>query len=157
HPVNAARESAGEPPINSLWLWGGGHQADAVTAPFNAVRSADVFAAGLAQAACIAGRPLPADAAELLRASASTGVSLIVLDQLRAPARYGDAHGWREGLAQLERDWFAPLLEALRVGRIGMLSLHALGPAGALSVEITRGDLRRFWRRTKPLAGHASA
>jgi len=157
HPVNEARESAGEPPINSVWLWGGGHLSDPVTAPFNAVWSADVFAAGLAQAACIAARPLPADAAELLHTSASTGVSLIVLDQLRAPARYGDAHGWREGLAQLERDWFAPLLAALRLEHIGMLSLHALGPAGALSVEIARGDLRRFWRRTQPLADHASA
>lgn len=157
HPVNETREGAGELPINSVWLWGGGRLPDAVPAPFNAVWSMDVFAAGLAQAARIAARPLPADTAELLRAGASTGVSLIVLDQLRAPAQYGDAHGWREHLAQLERDWFAPLLEALRLEHIGMLSLHALGPAGALSVEITRGDLRRFWRRTQPLARHASA
>ena len=91
----------------------------------------------------------------ILRASASEGVSLVVLDALRGAAQYGDAHGWREGLAQLERDWFAPLLQVLRQERIGMLSLHALGPEGALSAEVTRGDLRRFWRRTKPLADFA--
>jgi hypothetical protein len=155
HAINEARESAGAPPINSVWLWGGGSMADAVTAPFNVLWSGDPFAAGLAQAARIAARPLPEDAAALLRAGASAGVNLILLDRLRAAAQYGDAHAWREGLAQLERDWIAPLLEALRQERIGMLSLHALGPAGALSVEITRGDLRRFWRRVKPLAEYA--
>ena len=36
-----------------------------------------------------------------------------------------------------------------------MLSLHGLGPKGTLSVETTRGDLRRFWRRVKPLASYA--
>jgi len=155
HAVNEEREKAGELPINSVWLWGGGKLPDALRAPFNAVWSRDPFAAGLAQAARIAARDLPDSAAGLLRASASEGVNLIVLDRLRAPAQYGDAHGWRAGLAQLERDWFAPLLEALRQERIGMLSLHAPGPAGALSVEVTHGDLRRFWRRVKPLADFA--
>jgi hypothetical protein len=39
--------------------------------------------------------------------------------------------------------------------RIGMLTLHAIGPGGTLSVESVRGDLRRFWRRAKPLASLA--
>jgi len=155
HAVNEERESAGKLPINSVWLWGGGKLQEAVPAPFNAVWSRDPFAAGLAQAARVAARNLPEDAADFLRAGASAGVNLILLDRLRGPAQYGDAQGWREGLQQLERDWFAPLLQALRQERIGMLSLHALGPAGALSVEATRGDLRRFWRRVKPLADYA--
>ena len=155
HAVNEARESAGNVPINSVWLWGGGNLSDAVSAPFNAVWSRDAFAAGLAQAARIAAHDLPDSAADLLRASASEGVNLIVLDRLRGAAHYGDAHGWREGLARLERDWFAPLLEVLRQERIGMLSLHALGPEGALSAEVARGDLRRFWRRIRPLADFA--
>ncbi len=29
HPVNQAREARGELPINSLWLWGGGHKRPA--------------------------------------------------------------------------------------------------------------------------------
>lgn len=154
HAVNEARESAGALPINSVWLWGGGAIANSVTAPCNAVWSGDPFATGLALAARVAARPLPEDAAALLRAGASSGVNLILLDQLRAAAQYGDAHGWRVALQQLERDWFAPLLEALRQEGVGMLSLHAPGPAGGLSVEVTRGDLRRFWRRLKPLADY---
>jgi len=153
--VNEARESAGKAPINSVWLWGGGTLSDAVSAPIDALWSRDPLAAGLAQAARIAARDLPDNAADWLRASASEGVNLVVLDRLRGAAQYGDAHGWREGMQQLERDWFAPLLEALRLERIGMLSLYALGPEGVLAAEVTRGDLRRFWRRLKPLADYA--
>ena len=154
HAVNEERESKGSLPVNSVWLWGGGKLQDA-SAPFNALWSRDPFAAGLARAARIAARDLPDSAADLLRASASEGVNLVLLDQLRSAARYGDAHGWRERLQQLERDWFSPLLGALRQERIGMLSLHALGPEGVVSAEVTRGDLRRFWRRVKPLADYA--
>jgi len=154
HAVNDARERAGALPINSVWLWGGGNLADSATTPCNAVWSGDPFAAGLARAARVAARPLPGDAAELLRTGASSGVNLVLLDGLRAAAQYGDAHGWRTALQQLERDWFAPLLQALRQERVGMLSLHAPGPAGGLSVELAKGDLHRFWRRVKPLAAH---
>ena len=156
HQVNAQREAAGELPVNSVWLWGGGNTADVLPGQFNSVWAADPFPAGLAQAARIAARALPGSAAELLRASADGGVNLIVLDQLRAPAKYGDAQAWRATLAQLERDWFTPLLQALKQERVGMLTLHVIGPTGAHSIETTRGDLRRFWRRAKPLADYVS-
>ena len=155
HPVNEQRENAGTLPINSVWLWGGGKAKEVGSTPFNSVWSKDPLAAGLAHAARVLAPDLPADAAGLLSAAASEGVSLVLLDQLRGAAQYGDAHGWRENLLQLERNWFAPLLDALRQERIGMLTVHALGPAGTLSVENARGDLRRFWRRAKPLASHA--
>ena len=156
HAVNEKREAAGALPINSVWVWGGGALPQAAPAPFHALWSADPFAAGLAQAARSAAHALPADASVFLRQGAGTGVNLILLDALRAPAQYGDAAAWRTGLQQLERDWLAPLLQALRQDRIGMLSLHGLGPAGALSVEAARGDLRRFWRRVRPLADYAA-
>ena len=155
HAVNEERERAGKLAINSVWLWGGGKLADEAPAPFNAVWARDPLAAGLAQARRIAARDLPDTAPDMLRASADTGVSLVLLDALRSAAQYGDAHRWREALVSLERDWFAPLLQALMEERVGMLSLHALGPQGTLSVETTRGDLRRFWRRAPPLAEYA--
>ncbi len=153
HAANEMRERAGELPVNSVWLWGGGTRSEAV-APFNAVWSRDAFAAGLALAAHGVAHDLPDSATDLLRASADEGVQLILLDPLRSAAQYDDPHAWREALLRLERDWFAPLLEALRLERIGMLSLHALGPGSVLSAEATRGDLRRFWRRVKPLAAY---
>ena len=94
------------------------------------------------------------DAGRWLRASGNDGLELIVLDALRAPAAYGDAAAWRERLGVFERDWFAPLAGALRQGRIGMVTLHAIGTAGAFDVETTRQDLRYFWRRPRPLASY---
>jgi hypothetical protein len=54
----------------------------------------------------------------------------------------------------LERDWFLPLLAALKSGRIGMLTLHLCGADSLLEVETVRSDLRYFWRRRKPLSAY---
>ncbi|HTO49542.1 MAG TPA: hypothetical protein VML91_18035 [Burkholderiales bacterium] len=155
HPVNEAREGRGEPPINAVWLWGGGRLERPTVRPFQRVRGQDPLAAGLALGSGAAVLPLPEDAARWLRASGNEGVELIVIDALRAPAAYGDEATWRERVAGLERDWFAPLARALRQGRIGMVTLHAIGAASALDVETTRQDLRYFWRRLRPLASYA--
>jgi hypothetical protein len=156
HGVNEAREARGAASINAVWLWGGGRLQRPATRPFARVRSAAPLAAGLALASGGAVLPVPEDAARWLRAAAHEGVELIVLERLRAPADYGDAAVWTERLAALERDWFAPLLAALRAGRVGMVTLHAIGAGGALDVETTRQDLRYFWRRARPLAAYAA-
>jgi hypothetical protein len=155
HPVNEARERRGEPPINAVWLWGGGRLTRTTVRPFQRVRGQDPLAAGLALGSGAAVLPLPEDGGRWLRASGDGGVELIVLDALRTPAAYGDAASWGERLAALERDWFAPLAGALRQGRIGMVTLHAIGAARVLDVETTKQDLRYFWRRSRPLASYA--
>jgi hypothetical protein len=58
-------------------------------------------------------------------------------------------------LESLERDWFAPLLAALRADRAGMVTVHVPDAAEQVSCETIRGDLRRFWRRPKPLENYA--
>jgi len=45
------------------------------------------------------------------------------------------------------------LLQALRQGRIGMITLRI--PDAGDAWETTRADLRRFWRRRRPLAARA--
>jgi hypothetical protein len=156
HGVNEAREARGAPSINAVWLWGGGRLQRPATRAFARVRAASPLAAGLALASGGAVMPLPEDGERWLRTAAHEGVELIVLDPLRVAADYGDAATWAERLAALERDWFAPLLAALRAGRIGMVTLHAIGAGGALDVETTRQDLRYFWRRPRPLAAYAA-
>jgi hypothetical protein len=155
HPVNQARESRGAAPVNAVWLWGGGRLARPAARPFRRVRARDPLAAGLALGSGAAVLPLPDDAARWLQASGDDGVELLVLDALRDPASYGARDDWQRRLAALERDWFAPLADALARGRIGMLTLHAIGVAGTLDAETTRQDLRRFWRRRQPLASYA--
>jgi len=139
HPVNEAREARGEPALNSLWLWGGGTAPKDAQSHWQSVTADDPVALGLAQAAKSRGRVLPASADGWLERLPEDGRHLLLLDGLHPPTA-------------LEQAWFAPLLAALRDGRIGMLTVHV--PDSGVSFETIRGDLRRFWRRRRPLASY---
>ena len=137
HAVNAGREARGVPALNSIWFWGGGVIAAAKARPFSAVIAGDPLARGLALAAGIPAHALPKDADSVLAALEDEGRALVVLD---AP-REAQLRGRRTAL---ERDWFGPLLAALKSGRIGMLTLHLCGAGSLLEVETVRSDLRYF-------------
>lgn len=147
HPVNRARREAGRPPVNSLWPWGMGRLPTHVAAPFDAVLCDDPVIKGLARAA-----NLPAAAAPM-RFVAKPGRTLVRLDALAGPTRAFDALAWREALARLETDWFAPLLAALRAGRCrsAMIVGGMATSAATLEIGLTRAGLWRFWRRPQPL------
>ena len=87
----------------------------------------------------------------IIRLLKSGGRAAVVLDTLRHPLAIGDLHIWYERMQQLERDWFTPMLEALRHEHIGMLTLIDPNHTSQIQIETTRQDLRRFWRRIKPL------
>src|SRR5882762_4395362 len=148
HPVNTEREARGEPALNSIWFWGGGVIDAAKARPFSTVVGDDPLARGLALAAGIPARALPRDARSMLAGLADEGVVLVVLDSPRE-AQLGERR------TALERDWFVPLLAALRSGRIGMLTLHLGSVDSLLEVETVRSDLRYFWRLRKPLSAYA--
>jgi hypothetical protein len=150
HEVNEAREAQGRPAINSLWLWGGGAAPKEAQTAWSSMTTGDPLVHGLARAAGLRSRP-PSPGAQWLERAPGEGRHLVVLDVLRAPAALADAQAYGEGLAALEREWFAPTLAALREGRAGMVTVHVPDGARALSVEVVRGDLRRFWRRPRPL------
>jgi hypothetical protein len=148
HPVNAEREARGEPALNSIWFWGGGVIDAAKARPFSTVVGDDPLARGLALAAGIPSRALPKDAESILADLGDEGIALVVLDAPRKTQL-------RERREALERDWFLPLLAALKSGRIGMLTLQLCGEDSLLEVETVRSDLRYFWRRRKPLSVYA--
>lgn len=135
HPVNEAREARGEPPVNSVWFWGAGRLPPKTQCRWNSVTSGDPLALGLARHSGVTARLLPSGAAQWL--ASDEGRHLAILDPDES----------------LEGSWFAPLGSALRQGTIGMLTLHI--PDAGLSFETIRGDLRRFWRRPKPLESYA--
>jgi hypothetical protein len=145
HPVNAARETRGEPVLNSVWLWGGGTMESPGSRPFSAVFGNDPLVRGLALASGVPARSLPGHAGAMLSAAGGEGVVLVAFDPPRS----------EEQLVALERDWFAPLLAALRSGRIGMLSLSLPGADSLFEIETVRADLRYFWRLRKPLAAYS--
>jgi hypothetical protein len=151
HPVNQAREARGEPAINSLWLWGSGVQPAAASAPWQSVTADDPMVRGLARAAKVRCREAAPGAAWLDRAP-EEGRHLLVLDTLRPAAALSDGPGFSAALEALEREWFAPVLSALRAKRIGMVTVHAPDGERSLSVETVGGDLRRIWRRPRAIA-----
>lgn len=140
HPANEAREARGELAINSLRLWGAGRAPRSAQCRWQSVAAADPAVRGAARLAGARHCPLPGSAQKWVDALPQDARHLAVLDARQAP------------LAELERDWFAPLLAALRAGRAGMLTLHALDGAEQVSFETIRGDLRRFWRIKRALA-----
>ena len=137
HPMNEAREL----PVNSLWFWGGGRGPRAAQSPWASVSADDPVALGAARIAGARHRALPRTAQEWLDRLPEDGRHLAILPV--------------DDVAALERAWFAPLLAALRAGRTGMVTIHVPDAADAVSCETIRGDLRRFWRRAKPIERYA--
>ena len=151
HPVNEAREAQGLASVNSIWLWGAGRQPKLEGLPWHSVTARDPLVLGLARGAGVRHRPLPASAGAWLERAPEEGRHLIALDMLRAPHALGLTGEYQDTMAALERDWFAPLLQALRDGRVGMVTIHVPDAGECASYETIRGDLRRFWRRPKAL------
>lgn len=153
HPLNEAREARGEPTVNSVWLWGSGRVPQKQASRWSGVAADDPVALGLARLAGARHRTLSAAAQAWLDRVPDEGRHLIVLDALRAPFALSNTAEYRERMAKLEEQWFAPLLAALRAGRVGMITLHV--PEAGVSFEAIRGDLRRFWRRPRPIEHYA--
>ena len=156
HPVNTAREARGAPVVNSLWPWGAGPLPDAgqmrQASRWQSVSAEDPVALGLARLAGIRHRPAGNGAAEWLERAPEDGRHFVLLDSLRGAAALGDGEALAQRQQVLEQRWIAPLLAALRAGRIGMLTVHV--PDAGASFETARGDLRRFWRRPRSLTAY---
>lgn len=158
HALNGAREDGGDPPVNSVWFWGGGTSPQVRGHHFATVAADSAAATALAVAADVAVRPLHADAESWLACSSSASSTLphlAIVERLGSAVAYQDAGAWRDRLTALEREWFAPLLSALKRGRIEELDIVALGANGSVRFTISRGALLKVWRRAKPLAAYA--
>jgi len=155
HPVNTARELRGDPVINSVWLWGAGKLPSAASGPWQSVSAADPVAIGLARLAQIRHRSPGGGALDWLGRAPDDGRHLVVIDSLRGIRSAEDPGDCMQRLEELERTWFSPLLAALKAGRVGMLTIHV--PDAGAAFEAVRGDLRRFWRRPRPLDSYAKA
>ncbi|CAB3644525.1 regulator [Trinickia soli] len=144
HPVNEAREARGLPAVNSIWLHAQG-VAQRVHSPFARVLSDAAATRGLALAAGTDTGATPASFRAL--GPLASGTTLVELTPFVAPFIAQDWAAWQAALDRLERDWFAPALEALEAGRLGALAMTLGGDTGSVTLDATRGDLRKFWRR----------
>lgn len=149
HAVNTAREARGDPAVNGVWLWGAGALPREAQGPWHSVSADDPATLGVAKLAGMRHRAPGAGAAAWLERAPEDGRHLVQLDVLRGAHALGDAGALAARTLELETQWFAPLLAALRAGRVGMLTVHV--PDAGASFETARADLRRFWRRPRPL------
>jgi hypothetical protein len=142
HPVNRARERAGTPAVNSLWLWGGGMLPAAAPAyALPGLRSDDPVLRGLWRYAGAASDALPAQLVQV-----TPGVILTRLCE--AAALDADPAGCSALLERIEAQWLRPMLDALRAGSIERV--HAMfGSTGVYALD--RHGLRRWWRRPRAL------
>ncbi|ANQ84673.1 hypothetical protein dqs_1629 [Azoarcus olearius] len=143
HALNQAREDRGLRSLNSLWFWGPGRLPERATAPCPTVLAADPLSVGLARLAGLTPQP-PRTAAGL------AGDTLVVLDALQRPALQLDLDSWREALAGLERDWFAPLA-ALPGGKLHRLRITAPGDRAGFELDVRAGQRWKFWRKPQAL------
>jgi hypothetical protein len=144
HPVNQERAARGLPAVNSVWISGGGLLPEPRRAAFDQVYSDDPLLRGLALWSGAATDSLPRDADALQQNPAAGRRVLLAPDACLPAAAYGDVQQWSEVVARYERDWFAPLLQALSGRRLQALELIALN---GYRYRLGRRDLWRFWRR----------
>jgi len=153
HAVNEAREASGNPPVNSVWLWGGGRLPKIAGKPFAHVWTDECLGKGLALASGAGLSSLPQHAQAWLAQPHASGVHLVILDSLRGAAQYRDMERWLENIKELEDCWFAPLLSALQRAELEELIVSS----GPWTFAAARKDLWKLWRRGKALADYAYA
>ena len=145
HPINEAREEAGQLPINGVWFWGAGALPDRLEPLYSHIIAHDALLAGLAS--LTETRYTDIDdfhwSAVPIAASCQT---LIALNQLDTVAAYSEWDVWREALAALDQIWFAPALSALENGKMTAMTIHAPDKNHGAKITTTRYDLFKFWR-----------
>jgi len=152
HTVNAAREAAGQPAINSVWLWGGGEVPRAVAAPYASVHADDAFARGLGSASGAGVMKVPLALHDLPPGSPSEW-ALAVSDEARRAIHRADAQAWIAAVNRLDHYWFAPLGEA--IAAFGTVRVILPAATGTSIATLTGSARWRILRRSKALAGYA--
>jgi len=146
HPVNAARETAGRPTVNSVWFWGAGRLSPPSARPADRVYTDDLLGSALAGAADVAVEPLP-DAAQTVLGAASREAVLLDFSACTRAAEAGDVDAWRAALQSLDLHCLSPALTALSAGMIDRVVLTGITGRRCLEARLSRLDLLRFWRR----------
>lgn len=142
HPINDQREMTGLKPVNSIWLWGGAPFAD--QAPRGKFEETFTLSGTTSLFSKLGSRHgLANTATDIIETRPQHG--LLIVDSLIEPAMAGDWSEWLGIFQQLETTWFAPLLDALRIGMLDRLSV-TVSHNTILATHVTsKSSLRKFW------------
>jgi hypothetical protein len=150
HPLNQARESRGELPVNSVWFWGNGAVSPVPGNTYDTVSSDEVLVQMLAQETGASFLDWQADW------HGKEGAQLLVWSGLHSALQRGDLHAWREALQYFENHYAQPLWHALCSGKINRLQLDAPGGDRIRQFSLTSNSRWAFWRRARPLANYSA-
>lgn len=137
HPVNAVREQRGQPPINSFWLWAGASRLAQTEARLHTLDCPPWLAA-------LAG-PVRRNASLATVMADGHPDPLVVLGGLAGAGLASEWSEWLMHVQQLELAWFAPLLAALKQGRLGKLKLVLSHREAYAAFDSSKGAQRKFW------------
>jgi hypothetical protein len=132
-PVNAERQSRGQPPVNSLWLWGGGYAPEQSRVPVPPLYTDEPLLRGYWESISGEVGGWPGTIGACLDAAPAGFVASV------SPGEGGDAILGNE---------LAAVRDALRAGRLRRVVLVA---ADGLRATLHRSDRFRVWRRIAPL------
>lgn len=135
HPVNAAREARRLPVVNAFWVWGAATHMPASTRPLASYAVPGWLAA-------MSTRRL--DALDSLEGVLAQD-GLLVAGNLGEAALAADWNGWLLGMQHLEGRLFAPLLAAVKDGRVKSLRLVLSSRENLLEATTTAMAQRKFW------------
>ena len=144
HPVNEARHERGLQQVNSFWLWGGSGPVTPAALP---LWVASAGAPSWMQALAAPARRAPEAARLIADAGNEGGAVTAVLAELIPSAQTGDWADWLARVQRLEQEWFAPLLAALKDGRVDRITLVLSHRHGWMTVSSTKLAQRKFWRK----------
>ena len=139
HPVNAESMACGQPPVNSLWIWGGGYAPERSSVRVPPLFADDSTLRGYWESVNGSAEAWPGTIDACLDACANGFVAVM-------PADSRDSAELQTGLLAVR--------EALRSGRLR----HAvLVSADGIRATLRRSDRLRVWRRTSALLeGHSA-
>lgn len=140
HPLNSVRADRGDPPVNSVWLWGIGSPGQPLRQAESSLVTDDGWLAGLWQ--LHGGRAATFDAIH-------TGVSRTRESRISRIAIVGEPSAQPNGgWPARERSLFESLRRGLERGVVDRVSIHA----GSEVLDLDRRARWRFWRRPRPLS-----
>ena len=155
HPVNEVRRDKGWPEINSVWVWGEGKVDLSKLLPRQdaLIWSNNAYLQGMAKLTEAQSMPNITtyqawlDEINEFKGSEKTK-HFICLDEVVQDLDNLEMSEWIALLEQLEKEWFAPLVIALKQGVIDSLLLD-LGQE--TRIHLKPSHLKRFWRFNKKL------
>jgi len=141
-PLNRTRQQQGKPAINGLWL-SGSDQPPALPEGVQRVFSDDPVRRGQARQRGLEPSGCPVGFASLQ--PFLNQYCLVDLPALQRSQAYQDMESWSRLIRELEQDWFEPLWQAWRAGRVAGIGIESEAPSKTRCLRLSRPGRWQSW------------